>query len=116
MSRFAHYRLGPLAVLLLCLAGPLFALPREEPSSGLRKTLTEDQRQKLLLELEKTAPEDAQKLLGGKPQHVSRQVLYHRYLEQWIYDHPFFLRIEVDFRRGQKPKILTVHSATSARP
>jgi hypothetical protein len=110
-------RLVPLAVLLLSLAGPLFALPRDEPPPEAPPTLTEDQRTKLMDSLKKATFEEAQVLLLRRPpQHASRQVLYHRYLEQWVYDHPYFIRIEIDHRRGQKPQILTVHSLAPSRP
>jgi hypothetical protein len=36
----------------------------------------------------------------GPPKRLARQVLYHRYLEQWIYDAPASLRVEFDYPRG----------------
>jgi hypothetical protein len=40
------------------------------------------------------------------PKRVARQLLYHRYLEQWIYDQPFTARLTFDCHRGQKPRLL----------
>jgi hypothetical protein len=42
--------------------------------------------------------------LGGPPRRIARQILYHRYLEQWIYDTPP-LRLEFDCPRGQRPRL-----------
>lgn len=54
--------------------------------------------------------------LLGPPQRVARQILYRRYLEQWVYDGPHAVRIEFDCVRGKEPQILTVHPLTPARP
>ncbi len=43
----------------------------------------------------------------GQPQHVCRQILAHRYLEQWLYHHPHFLRLEFHCPRGEKPQLQT---------
>lgn len=40
------------------------------------------------------------------PKRIARQLLYHRYLEQWIYDQPFPVRLTFDCQRGQKPRLL----------
>jgi hypothetical protein len=37
----------------------------------------------------------------GPPRRRARQLLYQRYLEQWLYDEPGLLRLEFDYRRGQ---------------
>ena len=49
--------------------------------------------------------EQARKLLGA-PDHTSRQILYRRYLEQWSYDHPAGLWIELDCVKGQDPRVI----------
>jgi hypothetical protein len=54
--------------------------------------------------------------LLGPPRHVARQILYRRYLEQWLYDAPNAVRVEFDCVRGKAPQILTVHPHTNARP
>jgi hypothetical protein len=42
----------------------------------------------------------------GAPRRIARQILYQRYLEQWLYDTPLPLRLEFDCRRGQPPFLL----------
>jgi hypothetical protein len=39
----------------------------------------------------------------GPPHRVARQLLYHRYLEQWLYNAPTPIRLEFECRRGQPP-------------
>jgi hypothetical protein len=58
---------------------------------------------------------EVQRLLGP-PQRVARQILYRRYLEQWVYEGPNAVRIEFDCVRGKEPQILTVHPLTPPRP
>jgi hypothetical protein len=50
-------------------------------------------------------PQQVRQLVGA-PKQISRQILYHRYREQWIYDAPFPVRLAFDCRRGQKPQLL----------
>jgi hypothetical protein len=61
--------------------------------------------------------EEVQKLLP-RPRRIARQILFHRYLEQWIYDEPVPLRLEFDCRKGQRPFLLTDQDALppEARP
>jgi hypothetical protein len=42
----------------------------------------------------------------GSPQRIARQFLYHRYVEQWIYDRPVAARLQFDCPRGQKPRLI----------
>ena len=44
----------------------------------------------------------------GPPKRIARQILYHRHLEQWIYDAPTSARLQFDCPRGQKPLLLWV--------
>ena len=44
----------------------------------------------------------------GPPNRVARQILYHRYREQWIYDAPVPVRLTFECLRGQKPQLLSV--------
>jgi hypothetical protein len=44
--------------------------------------------------------------LAGAPQRIARQVLYHRYLEQWMYDRPIPARLQFDCPRGEKPQLV----------
>jgi hypothetical protein len=73
------------------------------------------------------APVDLEKLRPGTPQaevlrrlgppkHTARQILYRRYLEQWVYEGPNAVRIEFDCVRGKEPQILTVQPLTLPRP
>lgn len=62
-----------------------------------------------------TSQAEVRRLLGP-PKRVARQILYRRYLEQWVYDGPNAVRIEFDCVRGKEPQILTVHPLTPPRP
>jgi hypothetical protein len=66
--------------------------------AGLRAGMTTDQARQRL----------------GQPNRVSRQILDRRYREQWFYDKPAGLWIEVDCQKGKDPHILTVHMPPSA--
>jgi hypothetical protein len=85
-------------------------------SPEAEKPLSEKDRKDLINSLVGLSPPDVQKKLGRPPKHVARQILYHRYLEQWVYDSPYFIRIEIECQRGQKPHILTVHALTNDKP
>jgi hypothetical protein len=52
----------------------------------------------------------------GSPKRISRQILYHRYLEQWIYDSPAAPRLTFDCLRGQKPQLIWKKKLTESRP
>jgi hypothetical protein len=58
---------------------------------------------------------DVRRLLGP-PKRTARQILYRRYLEQWVYEGPDAVRIEFDCVRGKEPQILTVQPLTPGRP
>lgn len=51
-------------------------------------------------------PEQVRAKVPSPPRRIARQLLYHRYLEQWIYDQPFPARLTFDCQRGQKPRLL----------
>ena len=59
--------------------------------------------------------DEVRKLLGP-PKRISRQILYRRYLEQWLYDVPSQLWIEFNCLKGQEPYVLTVHPAGAKKP
>jgi hypothetical protein len=40
------------------------------------------------------------------PKRIARQILYHRHVEQWIYDQPVAARLQFDCPRGQKPRLI----------
>ena len=54
--------------------------------------------------------------LLGPPKHIARQILYRRYLEQWVYGGPNAVRIEFDCVRGKEPQILNVQPLTPRGP
>jgi hypothetical protein len=45
----------------------------------------------------------------GEPRRIARQILYHRYLEQWFYDTPVPVRLTFTCPRGQPPQLLSWH-------
>jgi hypothetical protein len=75
------------------------------PAAG---ELTPAQRQALRDKLQRGIPFDRVRDLLGAPHRVARQVLFHRYLEQWVYGPPYDFRIEFDCLRGQKAQLLRV--------
>ena len=52
-------------------------------------------------------PGQVRRLIGA-PQHVAREVLYHRCVEQWVYDSLFQVRLEFDCPRGQEARLQSV--------
>jgi hypothetical protein len=59
---------------------------------------------------------DVEKLLG-RPEQVSRQILYRRYLEQWLYPSGrLSVLVDFDCRKGQEPYVLTVHPLSEGKP
>lgn len=52
-------------------------------------------------------PEQVRQLVGA-PKRIARQILYHRYREQWLYDAPIPIRLTFDCPRGQKPELLVL--------
>jgi hypothetical protein len=66
----------------------------------------EQERAQAFAKLERgMTPEQVQQRVGT-PRRIARQILSHRYLEQWIYDSPFPIRIQFDCPRGQKPQLV----------
>jgi hypothetical protein len=98
---------------LLCL-GTAFALnidpPRKENAPGAARELTPEQRQALRDKLQRGLSFERVRDLLGPPHRVARQVLFHRYLEQWVYGPPYDFRLEFDCPRGQKAQLQSVHS------
>ena len=69
------------------------ARDQAEPKDRIRPGMTADQVRKSL----------------GLPTRTARQILYRRYLEQWMYnDRPGFW-IEFDCHKGDEPRVSTVH-------
>jgi hypothetical protein len=54
-------------------------------------------------------PEQVRERVGA-PKRIARQILYHRYFEQWIYDRPHFARLQFNCLRGRKPQLVWTQS------
>lgn len=52
-------------------------------------------------------PERVRQLVGS-PKRIARQIYYHHYREQWLYDTPMSIRLTFDCPRGQKPELLAI--------
>ena len=81
-----------LLVIAPAFAAPFPAEPTENQLEALRPGLSLDQVRQML----------------GPPQRIARQILYHRHLEQWLYDKPHLLRLEFDCPRGREGRLTTI--------
>ena len=54
------------------------------------------------------SPAEVREVLG-LPRHVARQILFRRYVEQWAYDAPLPLYVVFDCRKGEEPRLQSVH-------
>lgn len=52
----------------------------------------------------------------GPPKRTARQILYRRFLEQWTYDLPTPVLIELECVKGQSPHVLRTHKLPEAKP
>lgn len=52
--------------------------------------------------------------LAGNPVSVSRQLLYRRHIEQWVYENPQPLRVQFSCIRGEEPVVTAVLRPRSA--
>ncbi|HVS39880.1 MAG TPA: hypothetical protein VMS17_30255 [Gemmataceae bacterium] len=84
-------------------------LPPFDPD--MRMTPAERDRRVKAVEVAHTA-EDVLRLIGP-PDHVARQILFHRTVEQWFYDGTFSLRLQFDCLRGQEPRLQSVQSGAA---
>jgi hypothetical protein len=82
---------------------------KDDAAAALRE-LTPEQRQILRDKLQRGLSFERVRDILGQPHRVARQVVFHRYLEQWVYGPPYDFRIDFDCLRGQKPQLLAVHS------
>ncbi len=53
------------------------------------------------------SPEQVRELVGP-PKRIARQILYHRYREQWLYETNQPVRLLFDCPLGQLPQLLTL--------
>jgi hypothetical protein len=115
------------AALLLLLAvtatshDALLGPPPDPPAPQLErfdpgKLLPEGERSQRLDELRPGLTREQVRHLLGAPTRIARQILYHRYFEQWLYDAPFHVRVEFECRRGQEAQILSVRETRPGRP
>lgn len=51
-------------------------------------------------------PEQVRQVVGA-PKHIARQILYHHYREQWLYEAAVPVCLTFDCQRGQKPQLLS---------
>jgi hypothetical protein len=97
----AHWRVAALAGFFVGFGGLVAA---EAPRAGDMKA---DPKALLSRLKPGMAATDVRDLLGP-PKQVARQILFSRYVEQWMYDDPVAVRIEFDWRKGQEKQIQTV--------
>lgn len=99
------------------LAGLTLAAPSaESPQPDLDQPPSEVERAQRMAAVEPGLSPDQVRRLIGAPRATSRQVLYHRCLEQWLYAPPFSVRLEFDCPRGQEPRLLSVQPLDAAKP
>jgi hypothetical protein len=110
-------------LLLLTVLGLGFATlaaappaPTELPPFDPSKPPPEEERRQRIAQVRPEIDANQVRHLLGPPPRVARQILYHRYFEQWVYDEPFHLRIEFECGHGQKPQVQSVRSTRPARP
>ncbi len=85
--------------LLAALLIPLFSSAADVPV----KVWTEIEWTQAVEKLRPGMSLDQVRDILGPPRRIARQILYQRYLEQWVYESPLLLRLEFDCRRGQRP-------------
>ncbi len=110
--------LATLAIMLTSLAGQARQPPTRDPPPPDAVHLLTDQERILRLqrvEPRRSTPGQVRQLIGP-PDHIARQILYNRAREQWLYDLPFFVRLEFEYPRGQDPQLLSVQPTSSTRP
>jgi hypothetical protein len=111
--------LAALAIVFASLAGHALE-PQPEPglaSYDPEKALTDQERNLRLTHIEprRSTPGEVRRLIGP-PGHIARQILYNRAREQWLYDAPFFVRLEFEYPRGREPQLLSVQQTANTRP
>jgi hypothetical protein len=52
----------------------------------------------------------------GQPKRIARQILLGRHVEQWSYEEPILLRIELRGARGEETRVGSVHPLRSKKP
>jgi len=90
---------------LLLMAGIAFLFIWRLPITD-RGFAAEETRGQAFAKLERGMTPEQVRERVGEPRRIARQILYHRHLEQWIYDSPFPARIQFDCPRGQMPQLV----------
>lgn len=96
----------PLLLLVAGLAVLLLLGPSSPASGSDKKGDNKEERVQAFAKLERGMTPEQVRTQVGSPKRTARQLLYHRYLEQWIYDQPYPVRLTFDCPRGQKPHLL----------
>ncbi len=79
--------------LLLLFGGLVLVLPPDrEPPALPNRPLTKVECEPLT----RLTPDQLRQRLG-QPRHISRQILKYRYLEQWTYEEPYRVLVEIDW-------------------
>ena len=109
--------MSPPAFRILVVLGCLLGLapgsaravsPPDFPPLDPDRPLPQAEHDQRLAAVEPGLTPDQVRRLIGEPRHVCREILDHRYLEQWIYDARFPVRLEFDCPRGQEPRLQSV--------
>jgi hypothetical protein len=87
------------ALLALCLLQPPVIVP-PRPLDRVRRGMSPDEVRQLL----------------GPPPRVARQLLFGRYVEQWIYPAPVAGRVEFLFERATPPTVRAVRPTVPQAP
>jgi hypothetical protein len=93
---------------LLVVAGLIAADGRPGPEARRGRPPGDDQPAARQLQLGMTMAEVREALGGREPKRVARQILYGRYLEQWVYEDPSHLVIEFDCPKGRPPRVVNL--------
>src|ERR1700722_7843072 len=100
-------------VLFVICSGPA---SRAHHDADAEPSVAEKERQRLQKRLTDLADQpDSERVSAaevrrvfGTPQQMARQILYQRYLDQWLYEAPTGLRLGFDGFPGQPPRLIAV--------
>src|SRR5260221_8080989 len=105
-----------LRLLFLMVLGCAFCTLRSAHSEPVPRQIDGAERVRNLDRVKKDMPAKTVLEFYGTPDRKARQVLYRRYLEQWIYLEPEGLWVEFDCLKGQEPRVLDVHKPEPKAP
>jgi hypothetical protein len=92
-----------LSAVLLCIAAEAPPAPNESPQDW----------QKAVAEVKRDLTAHQVRRLLGKSDRVSRQVLFRKHIEQWIYDRPVPVRVEFLCLPAEEARVQSVQSQSS---